>query len=169
MSLTICRYSESIDFLYSSNTFDTNDADVIAFLPRILLPHRINKIRNVQILLSISLPPSYLPTNGRPVLTLLQPPEKIKQHNHYYKKQWNAIWKTLSEMEGLEILRVELTMHGRHDHLWEAEEFDCVQWLHRPRDISLLLPDTVARRMTGKIGMGNCTVKSSIEEDADQW
>ena len=125
MSLTICRYSESIDFLYSCNTFDTNDADVIAFLPRILLPHRINKIRNVQILLSISLPPSYLPTNGRPVLTLLQQPEKIKQHNHYYKKQWNAIWKTLSEMEGLEILRVELTMHGRHDHLWEAEEFAC--------------------------------------------
>lgn len=72
-------------------------------------------------------------------------------------------------MEGLEILRVELTMHGRHDHLWEVEEFDCVQWLHRPRGISLLLPDTVARRMTGKIGMGNCTVKSSIEEDADQW
>jgi len=60
------------------------------------------------------------------------------------------------------------------DHAWETRPFMggggvCVQWLHRPRDISLLLPDTVARRMTGKIGMGNCTVKSSIEEDADQW
>jgi hypothetical protein len=58
-------------------------------------------------------------------------------------------------------------MHGRHDHLWKAEEFDCLESLYRPRDIHLLLPDTVARRVTGKIGMGNCTVKSSIAEDAN--
>jgi hypothetical protein len=126
---------------------------VIAFLPRILLPYRMNKIRNIQILLSISLPPSYLSTRGRPGVLPLQQPEKMKQYNHYHQKLWNAIWKTLSEMEGLEILRVELTMHRRHDHIWKAEKLDCFQSLSRPRDIHLLLPDTVARRVTGKIGM----------------
>jgi len=156
------RYSETVRLLYSQNTFDTTQADVIAFLPRLIVPESFNTIRHLQILLSLWMPPSY-PPHYDPSMTL-EKLEKEKKHGHYYRKIWNAIWKNLSEMESLASLRVEVNVLGRMQHLWEAHEFNCVKWVHRPREVHLVLPDDLARRFTGKIGGGNCTVESMIAE-----
>jgi hypothetical protein len=158
------RYSESIDFLYSCNTFDTTDADVVAFLPRLLLLHRMNKIQNVQIRLGVSLPPSYPSNFGRPEDLDPEDLGRARKHDHYYRKLWNAIWKNLSEMEGLKTLRVELNMLGYHENLWTAEEFNCVKLVSRPCEIQLVLSDMMARRLIGKVKIGNCTVKNVLAD-----
>ncbi|KAE9373969.1 hypothetical protein N431DRAFT_439057 [Stipitochalara longipes BDJ] len=162
--LLSCRqtYSEAIELLYSQNTFDTTQADVIAFLPRLLLPVSFNTIRNIQILLNVWMPPSY-PPHYDPSMTP-EKLEKAKKRGHYYRKIWNAIWRNLSEMENLVDLRVEVNVLGRMQHLWEAKEFDCVEWVTRPQEILLVLPDDLTRRFSGKIGSGNCTVESMITD-----
>jgi hypothetical protein len=161
----VCRYSEAIDFLYSCNTFDTRDVDVIAFLPRLLLPHRINAIRNLQILLSVSMPPSYPSLFDQPDFIPAKKLQKARKYDHHYRNLWDAMWNNLSEMEGLVTLMVELNMLGRHDHLWEADDFGCVRWVHGPREVRLVLSDTVARRIAAKVGIGNCSVKSNIVDE----
>lgn len=157
-----CRYSETIDFLYSCNTFDTRDADVIAFLPRLLLPHRISKIQKLQILLSVSMPPSYPSLFDRPEVIPAKKLHKARKFDHSYRKLWDAMWNNLSEMEGLVTLMVELNMLGRHNHLWETNDFGCVRWVHGPREVRLILSDTVARRIAADVGVGNCIVESNI-------
>jgi hypothetical protein len=148
--------------VHSQNTFDTTQADVIAFLPRLLLPESFNAIRNIQLLLSVWMPPSY-PQNYDPSMQL-EKLEKAKKNEHYYRKIWNAIWKNLTEMENLVNVRVEINVPWRLQYLWEAKEFDSVKWIHRPREIRLVLPDDLARRFVGKIGSGNCTVESMITD-----
>ncbi|PMD41087.1 hypothetical protein L207DRAFT_581539 [Hyaloscypha variabilis F] len=122
--LLSCRqtYSETIELVHSQNTFDTTQADVIAFLPRLLLPESFNAIRNIQLLLSVWMPPSY-PQNYDPSMPL-EKLEKAKKNEHYYRKIWNAIWKNFTEMESLVNVRVEINVPWRLQYLWEAKEFD---------------------------------------------
>lgn len=82
------------------------------------------------------------------------------KREHYYSKTWKRIWKNLSGMEGLVNLRVELMILGRQEDLWEAQEFQFTKLVHRPQQFRLVLPDSVARRMAGKIEGSNCTVES---------
>jgi len=86
--------------------------------------------------------------------------EKAKKREHYYSKTWKTIWKNLSEMEGLVNLRVELMILGRQEHLWEAQEFHLTRLVSRPQQFHLILPESVARRIGGKIEGNNCTVES---------
>ncbi len=41
------RYLEAVDYLYSSNIFETHDARVLEYLSLLVLPQRINPIRSL--------------------------------------------------------------------------------------------------------------------------
>jgi hypothetical protein len=131
----------------------------MAFLPRLLLPGRLNAIRNLQFLWTVHSPPSH----PSPFQQTLRPHrlEKANKRGHYHRRTWNVIWKHLAEMEGLVYLRVELNLNMHRENRWEVQEFDCVRWVYRPREFHLVLPDIVARRLVGKLS--NCSVES-IEE-----
>jgi hypothetical protein len=130
----------------------------MAFLPRLLLRERVNAICNLQFLWTVHGPPS----QPSPIQQTLASEnlEKAKKRGHYYRRTWNAIWKNLAEMEGLVDLRVELHMLNSRDHQWEAQEFNQVRSINRPRKFHLVLPERTARRIEGKVETGNCTIES---------
>lgn len=115
-------------------------------------------MRNLDFVWTVSAPPSY----PSPYQESLAPDkrEKAMKREHYYSKTWKTIWRNLSGMEGLVSLRVELMILGRQEHLWEAKEFQFTRLVHRPQQFRLVLPESVARRISGKIEGSNCTVES---------
>lgn len=42
------RYRETVDILYQSNTFNMRRAETIIRLPHVMLPHRFQRLRNLQ-------------------------------------------------------------------------------------------------------------------------
>jgi len=144
----------SVRFLVST-TFEV----LVAFLPRLVRVDQLNAIRNIPILFSVWVPPSY---PSAALYDPSMPPEKLekaKKREHYERRVWKVAWKNLSTMEGLMKLRVEIHIFGRLQYLWEASEFDCVKLVIRPQ-IQLVLPDMLAERIAGKIESDNCTVSS---------
>ncbi|KAE9372771.1 hypothetical protein N431DRAFT_505087 [Stipitochalara longipes BDJ] len=138
--LLSCRsiYSEIVDFLYELTIFDTREPSVIVFLPRLLLPKRINLIQEFDFLWTLRALPRF--------------------------QIWEAVWKTLSGLEGLLRLTVELYLTADED-LWEPGHFMITKRVVRPRQFHLVLPGRVAQRVTGKFEGQNCTVISTESID----
>lgn len=162
--LNLYRYTEAINLVYSRNTFDTAEAHVVAFLPHILLPERFHAIRSFQIRITMPVPPSYPPPSFYTTTMSPEKLEKARKPEHENRTLWNMTWKNLSKMEGLVILKVEVKVDERLQHLWEVEEFDCVRLVTRPKEVRLVLPDVLAERFVGKTGNSNCTVQDWVAD-----
>ncbi len=94
------RYTEAIDFLYSSNTFVTLDPRVLKWLPITLLPQRIDAIRSLRFI--------WLLSNGPPVG--IPPGFAGPQYQELarYQDRWREIWYIISTMKSLQSLYVKL-------------------------------------------------------------
>jgi hypothetical protein len=150
------RYSETIQFLYSTNLMDMDNPDVMAFLPRFIIPARLHAIRSVNFSWALKSPPSF----SSPSRWSRDPEkrEKAKRKTHFYRETWEKCWATLSSMEGLVQLRIDLVISRPEE--WTVGEFDVVKSVTRPKRFKLLLPELMAEKMQGKIGGENCTVSS---------
>lgn len=84
---------------------------------------------------------------------------KANEKDHEYRRNWYRVWQTLSSMQGLEYLRVHISIANRgHYDLWKAEDFEIVKGVTRPAKFELILPDELGSSMKGKISAGNLEV-----------
>jgi hypothetical protein len=100
------RYSEAINLLYSSNQFVVANDDIVEFMPRILLPRRINALQSLYFDWRIRGSPPYPRNNS-----------SSNEGIDLKIRTWTTIWKNLADMEGLRKLYVDLYV----DHtLWDT-------------------------------------------------
>lgn len=141
----IIRHAEAIQYLYELNRFWTRTTDVLQFLPRLLTTESLNRIRYLNFLYLVGDPPSLAHSVHR-----IDNPKKMEKRNqkeHEYRKSWNAVWKTLSEMEGLVELKVQIIVVARRGSidLWKVEDFKIITSVNRPKRFVLILPDELVR------------------------
>ncbi|KAL2069001.1 hypothetical protein VTL71DRAFT_15339 [Oculimacula yallundae] len=156
-----CRqiYSETINLLYSGNAFDVRERDVILYLPRLLLPQRINNITILHFEWRLRGPPSQLPGDYRTG----NPKEEAKRNrkSNDYRDAWFGIWKNLSEMRGLRALTVELNVPSSRVSDWTVKELSIVKSITEPETFYLVLADglgRLAREMEGEVRGSNCRI-----------
>jgi hypothetical protein len=129
------RYSEAIDLLYSTNQFVVTHADIIEFMPRLLLPQRINAIQSLYFDWRIRGSPPCPITDSSP-----------NEDNDLKSRTWTTIWKNLAGMEGLRELYVDLYVdHTRWDIIRTADTSSLVKPIMAvtaPRYFELRLPFT---------------------------
>jgi hypothetical protein len=129
------RYSEAIDLLYSSNQFVVTHADIIEFMPRLLLPQRINAIQSLYFDWRIRGSPPYHVTDS-----------SSNEGNDPKSRAWTTIWKNLADMEGLRELYVDLYVdHTQWDIIRTADTSSMVKPIMAviaPRYFELRLPFT---------------------------
>jgi len=131
-------YSEIIDLVYELTVFDTREPNVIVFLPRLILPKRMDLIQEFDFLWTLRMLPR--------------------------REIWEAVWKTLSLLEGLLKLTVELYLTA-DETSWEPGHFEITKRVVRPKQFHLVLPGRVAQRVAGKFEGPNCTVISTESID----
>ena len=89
-----CRYSEYIELVYSQNTFDIRDPDVLSFLPHLIVPQRVNAIRSLRFCWQLprraSMLPASLATSNE------KKNEKLNKKSNVYRDAWLKIWRNLS-------------------------------------------------------------------------
>ena len=97
--LRTCRraYTEAIGILYSQNTYDVNGPESIVSLSNILLPHRFNAIRSLQLTWAF-FHPNHPMFGGEKIL--LPGDEAL----------WTVCWAIVADMQGLNDIRVWLSM-----------------------------------------------------------
>ncbi|KAL5466258.1 hypothetical protein PMIN06_000228 [Paraphaeosphaeria minitans] len=101
--LLTCRqiYSESIDYLYSTNTFSFSDLDCLRYFSSTILPHRWSLVQNIDIEWCISWP-IYDPLAQALLISL---PALYPPHD---EATWESTWRIISDMPSLKWLRVRL-------------------------------------------------------------
>ena len=113
--LTICSYTESVDLLYSANTFDFRRTDSVIRLPSVILPHRVQQLRRVQFSTVLAcyykwdLPPG-LPADHWEI------PDD--------RRQWPAACEVLASLQHLQYARITIFMMcqlERHRHTTKTE------------------------------------------------
>jgi len=158
-----CRliYREVIDFVYTLNTFDTREQDVVAYLPRLLLPRSFNQIQSFKFCWTMRDPPSAFSARNAYYRTRRHM-DQVEKKNHYHRRVWFQVWKVITEMENLVNLRVELDITGRND--WSVDEFEILRTVVRPVNFRLVLPHNMARSMVGELGGPNVAVLSILDE-----
>ncbi|KAH6663718.1 hypothetical protein B0J14DRAFT_608941 [Halenospora varia] len=162
--LLSCRqmYSDTMQFMYTTNTFDTRDVDVVAYLPSLLPPSRLLDIQRFSFRWSLKGPPRLPPPNKRHVHPAIMA-SAIKKNNDY-RKAWFQTWKVLAEMKGLVELRVELSIEGREEaRLWEVGDLETVKNVASPKKFVLVLPSEVARRVKAHLMADNLKVVDFLD------
>ncbi len=109
------RYVESVSILYSQNTFDTSNPDVIAYLPSLLLPQRLHAIRSLRFYWSLTRAPTTAKDQG-------------ERSFRYNDDVWQNIWRNLASMRGLSDLVVGIHI----PFIWQT------QWTQR--EVAILAP-----------------------------
>lgn len=115
-------YTESIDILYSSNTFVISNPAVIEYLPLSLQPQLLNTIRTLRFvweLLGNTVPPTMIHDYPQSLLHI-----QIK-----HQEKWRKIWGIISVMEGLHELHVKLFVC---DYTWANLNKDAAAYLLEP-------------------------------------
>ncbi|KAH8650923.1 hypothetical protein BGZ60DRAFT_421108 [Tricladium varicosporioides] len=144
--LLSCRqmYSDTMQFMYTTNTFDTCDVDVVAYLPTLLPPSRILDLQRFSFRWALKGPPRLPPPNKR--------------------KAWFQTWKVLAEMKGLVELRIELSIEGREEALlWGVGDLEIVKNVSSPKKFVLVLPSEVARRLKAHLVADNLKVVDFLD------
>ena len=97
--LRTCRrtYTEAVDILYSQNIYDVNGPESLVSLSSILLPHRLDAIRSLQMTWAFFHAGQTVYDEDR---LLLQGDEAL----------WTACWAIVNSMKGLNDLRIWLSM-----------------------------------------------------------
>lgn len=109
-----CSYNESVDLLYSCNTFDFRRTDSVIRLPHIMLPHRMQKLRRIQFSTAFACYPDDEPLPGLPA-DFWNLPDK--------RGQWAAACEVLASMQHLQSLRISIIIWcrlARHGHSTDA-------------------------------------------------
>jgi hypothetical protein len=102
-NLQTCRqiYIESIDLLYSTNTFDVNHAQTLLFLARTILPKLLEAIRHLQLRCSEWYGTHLTGNGGHLILVNQKYPDGIGT--------WDAFWDLVGErMTGLRSIKLGL-------------------------------------------------------------
>lgn len=103
-------YTESVDLLYSANTFDFRRTDSVIRLPSVMLPHRLQQLRRVQLSTAFAcynrsdMPPS-------------MPADFWKFPDD--RRKWPAACAVLASLQQLQYLRVTVVITcqpDRHGH-----------------------------------------------------
>jgi hypothetical protein len=157
MLIFTSRYSEVVSLLYTLNSFDVLEADVLRFLPRLLLRENLDSIRSLEFTWILKNPPMSFSAPS-------QVTERAKRKTNYYREYWLAVWKTLSEMEGLEELTVKLHIFPPYYERWVparsfvAYELSVVRTVTRPKLFQLSLPSDLAEVAALVLQGGNLTI-----------
>ncbi|KAF2183823.1 hypothetical protein K469DRAFT_751244 [Zopfia rhizophila CBS 207.26] len=115
--LSTCRqiYSESINFLYSTNTFSFSDLDCLRYFSCTTLPNRFNMIQNLDIEWCMSWP---IYDNIAQQLLLNNP----ALYPPYDETTWEETWRIVANMTNLKFIRVSLLyVDGFRDAACEAK------------------------------------------------
>ncbi|KAF2491696.1 hypothetical protein BU16DRAFT_126349 [Lophium mytilinum] len=129
-----CRrmYSESIDLLYSSNTFKPQNVQSLLWLSTRLQPQRFHAIRVVEFDYLIKRLPGYVII-----------PEDSSKYIPESAEDWCFVWGVVSSMRGLRHLHVELVIEHRMEGAWLAHEDRLLQQVRRvviPPRFDLVMP-----------------------------
>ena len=95
-------YSEAIYYLYSSNIFETHNANALELLPRFLLPQRMNDIRS-------------LVFTGRfqrysSITRHVRPEVPSKKDQDRREASWTSIWHLIASIQNFQNLHIKLDM-----------------------------------------------------------
>ena len=107
------RYNEAIELLYATNTFKVLNEDCLLYLPKLLLPQRIDTIKSIHFEWSLNRAPGS------------EQDQKKKQGIPYNDLLWAEIWKNVASMKGLK-------------HLWVGLDIGMIwwqEWLERQRTV----------------------------------
>jgi len=99
MLLIVHSYSEAIDYLYSENAFSFRSPEPFYLFATSILPRRLNLIKSIYLCFVVLEEDTIIPALGKPV-------------------SWESVWKELSEMKGLEVLRTELNNQVFIHDIW---------------------------------------------------
>ncbi|KAF2491697.1 hypothetical protein BU16DRAFT_584907 [Lophium mytilinum] len=143
--LLTCRkmYTESVEVLYTANTFRPDDANSFLWMSNWILPQRFQAIRSLQLHYYVWSHTSWkdqvsvLPTKARnnPIL-----------HGKYRpgsSEDWTHVWIVIASMRGLRKLEVELTAASELKSIWLAQEvvmLEAVKAVTSPSNFLLTLP-----------------------------
>jgi len=114
------RYIEAIPYLYSANTFVISNSDIMEYLPRLLLPQRIDVIRSIIFYWHVYL-------NPRQVLE--QESQETDPCFIGLPGTWNATWANIAAMKSLRILHVKIEVM---ELFWESLNQDTATRLLQP-------------------------------------
>ncbi|KAF2471249.1 uncharacterized protein BDR25DRAFT_303317 [Lindgomyces ingoldianus] len=127
--LRSCRqvYSESIQFLYSTNTFSFSDLDCLRYFSCTTLPHRFDLIQTIDLEWCMSWP-IYDPIAQQLLLNnpALYPPND--------EATWEETWRIIANMPNLSFIRVSLLyFDGFRDPTCESKMLAPLRNVTRPR------------------------------------
>ena len=123
----LSRYSESIKFLYSTNTFSFSDLDCIRYFSCTTLPHRFSLIQSLDLEWAMSWP-IYDPIAQNLLLVnpALYPPND--------EATWEETWRIIAEMPNLKFIRVSLLyFDGFRDPTCEEKMLAPLRKVTRPK------------------------------------
>ncbi|KAG9239000.1 hypothetical protein BJ875DRAFT_276201 [Amylocarpus encephaloides] len=134
--LQSCRqtYSECIDMVYSSNTFDTSVSNCTLLLPRFILPQRFDTIQNLRF-------DWYIPFLSNSALSPLDANSTDVAYSRNFRN-WAKTWYCLASMKSLRNLFVKLRFFGvlsywRHP---EAAFLEPILEITTPKVFEIVLP-----------------------------
>ncbi|KAG9232615.1 hypothetical protein BJ875DRAFT_485893 [Amylocarpus encephaloides] len=158
-------YLETIQLLHTMNKFQTLSVDIVSFLPRMMLPQRLQQIRYFSFCWRLNIPPTLPPWS----YSSRAPRTRERFANNDYRKSWFAAWKTLSLMEGLEHLRVELFVHGRAGTWgWEPKHVEIAKCVTKAKNFLLVVPEDLAIGTREIIQAPNLTIRGLVEDQQDR-
>ncbi|EKG15480.1 hypothetical protein MPH_07292 [Macrophomina phaseolina MS6] len=123
LTLTETRYIEAIGVLYTCNTFSMRRAKSLSLLPKVILPHRLQLIRNIHFSTAFACP-------IRPDFSykhLRFPPD--------YIAHWPEACHALASMRGLKDLHITLAIWPRIPGKMDTIDDDSVYFLLDPLKI----------------------------------
>lgn len=150
-------YSEVVGLLYTQNSFDVLELDVLRFLPQLLLRENLDSIRSLEFTWLLKNPPMSFSAPSQ--LT-----ERARRKTNYYREYWLAVWRNLSEMKGLEELTVKLHIFPPYYERWVptrsfvAFELEIVRMVTRPKRFELWLQSDLAEVAALVLQGGNLIV-----------
>lgn len=98
--------------------FIARNPGIIEFLPRSILPQRLETIRFLTFKWEF---------RGPPPISFDKLPASYSTRGHRLRQEmWSSIWWNLSELKGLEVLRVQLIFHHRDWHKMTPEELTAI-------------------------------------------
>ncbi|KAF4628387.1 hypothetical protein G7Y89_g9766 [Cudoniella acicularis] len=164
--LLSCRqvYSEAISHLYAKNLFGTTECDVVTLLPQLLDPTSFNNIRSFSFYWSLRLPTRFPPLHGHYAYPV-RDGQTSKDENGYIKT-WLRVWKSLSSMQGLEALDVQLDFYPQFHPFWyTVMDLEIVKSVTIPKRFIIISSPELVDRMRGELEAENLQIMTILEAE----
>ena len=84
-----------------------------------------------------------------------------------YQREWIETWTSLTKMEGLVFLRIEMNTVGRESvtGVWEVSDLEIMRVVQIPETLLVVMEDESARRMRRLIKGPNLNIVGILEEE----